>query len=186
MAAGFTVQIAGLPDLQRRYAAAGAIIEDELTIAMGRVVLATEAEMKAESPVASGALRQSIGSEVKPIAGGVRGAAGPGVQRGLAGTMKTYAQYVIGGRRPGKMPPILPIMDWVKVKTRYSDIFQIDVNDEAQVRRVAYAVARGIARRGVAPNDFMQRAVDTIRPAAEREFRAVPKKAAARITGGGR
>lgn len=186
MAAGFEVRIEGLPDLQRRYAEAGAVIEAELGIAMGRTVLAAEAEMKAEAPVASGALRQSIGSEVRPIAGGVEGVAGPGVSRGLSGTMKTYAQYVIGGRRPGSFPPIVPIMDWVKVKNRYTGIFGINSDDDAQVRRVAFAVARNIARRGIAPNDFMARAIETIRPAAEREFRAVPRRAALRITGGGR
>lgn len=65
------------------------------------------------------------------------------------------------GTRP-HFPPLRPIIDWVLVK-RFA-------TDEASARRVAYAVALGIAERGIAPRHFFRKAVGRAEPLIPREI----------------
>src|SRR5699024_10923295 len=52
---------------------------------------------------------------------------------------RDYTEYLVNGRRPGKIPPIAPILNWVQAKFGIS-------GQEAMSR--AYAVAYTIAEKG--------------------------------------
>jgi|GEM_PF-1040279 len=173
--ATLSMKIDDLERIARVYPDAGPIVIGQLDYAMKRSMAELERVMKDEAPAASGNLRVSIDNGVTPIVGGVRG---------QAGTSKNYAGWVVSGRRPGSMPPIQPIADWVKVKNRYSQIFSIDSDNEKDVLRVAYQVARAIARRGIPPNPFLERAATKALPKIEAEFNVVPKRIIAKVTGG--
>jgi len=64
-----------------------------------------------------------------------------------------YAPFVENGREPGKAPPLQSLMDWVKVK-------RIATGDR-NVRNVAWAIAKKIAREGVKPQPFVQPLIDS-------------------------
>jgi hypothetical protein len=73
-------------------------------------------------------------------------------------TIPSYHKYIEGGRRPGaKRPPIGVILKWVVRKLGPKD-----------ANRKAYAIANAIARRGIKPRPFMERAIrQTLDEAAE-------------------
>jgi len=52
---------------------------------------------------------------------------------------RDYTEYLVNGRRPGKIPPIAPILNWIQAKFGIS-------GQEAMSR--AYAVAYTIAEKG--------------------------------------
>lgn len=81
--------------------------------------------------VNSGAYVGSLATEVRGRALNLRGTLAPTVAHGI---------YVEHGRGPGKFPPRAPIELWVRRK--------MGVADDAEVRAVAFLVARAIARRG--------------------------------------
>ena len=51
-----------------------------------------------------------------------------------------YTEQLVFGRRGGSNPPIKPLMEWVKAKFR--------ISDEKQVRSIAFAVQKKIAKEG--------------------------------------
>lgn len=55
----------------------------------------------------------------------------------------SYAQYILGGRRPGRMPPVQAIAGWIAVKR----LFHLN----------PYVVARAIGRRGIKARRFFDR-----------------------------
>jgi len=58
------------------------------------------------------------------------------------GTPAEYAEPIEYGRRPGSMPPVAAIAEWVLSKPSFG------VSDEKEALRIAYPIARAIARRG--------------------------------------
>lgn len=63
---------------------------------------------------------------------------------------KDYWKYVDKGRRPGKKPPITPLVKWAKVKLGLS-------GDEAV--SAAFGIAENIKKRGVKPTDIFSNAI---------------------------
>jgi hypothetical protein len=139
----------------------------------GRVVL----EISQSTPraaVDTGDLRNSVNTT--PVSDG----AIVSVDAPQAGIMEN-------GRRPGKMPPLQPLMDWVRRhpkllkpftraarKSMRADIrsarrlvgaaFAKQGIDEAvsekAIRSAAFAIARGIAKNGIAPRHYFRKAWD--------------------------
>lgn len=65
-----------------------------------------------------------------------------------------YFKYVDEGRKPGKMPPIKPILKWVEMKGisigKYSD------------RQTAFIIARSIGKKGIKPLNIKNRLVSGV------------------------
>lgn len=58
-----------------------------------------------------------------------------------------YADVIEFGRVPGTMPPVDPIIGWVRRK--------LGVRSEAQARSIAFAIARAIKARGQDPAPYI-------------------------------
>lgn len=64
-----------------------------------------------------------------------------------------YGKFVDEGRRPGdKMPPIQPILEWIKVR-------RIRTPEYTQPQ-LAWAIAKSIAKRGIRPTPFIQNSIE--------------------------
>lgn len=65
-----------------------------------------------------------------------------------------YFKYVDEGRKPGKMPPIKPILKWVEMKGisigKYSD------------KQTAFIIARSIGKKGIKPLNIKNRLVSGV------------------------
>lgn len=77
----------------------------------------------------------------------------------LVRTMLTYGVYVDqgDGRKPGKMPPVRPLMDWIKQK-------KISVPRGLTTESFAFAIANKIAKKGTnpRPKPFIQPAINKV------------------------
>jgi len=61
-----------------------------------------------------------------------------------------YAEYVEFGRMPGQMPPPDALIKWVQRK--------LGVTNEAEAKRVSFAIAQAIKKRGIEPTPFLREA----------------------------
>jgi len=66
-----------------------------------------------------------------------------------------YADDVHFGRNPGTMPPPQALEKWVKRK--------LGVQGEAEIKRVAFNIARAIKRRGIQPTPYLLRAFEQVK-----------------------
>ena len=76
--------------------------------------------------------------------------------------VKDYFFVVNDGRRKGKMPPLNPILEWVKskpVRARGADGAFVK-NSEAMQRQLAYQIARKIKEDGTEPTYFFTEGVE--------------------------
>lgn len=64
-----------------------------------------------------------------------------------------YWKYVEYGRRPGKMPPIDAIEQWVKVKPVVPNAINGRIPD---TRQLAFLIARKIGREGIEPKNYLR------------------------------
>lgn len=78
------------------------------------------------------------------------------------GSALPYAPFVNYGRKPGKRPPIEPILKWIAMKP-------VDTGDK-DARSVAFAIAAAIGRKGVKPKLFFEKTVETMTPRVEEIF----------------
>lgn len=86
------------------------------------------------------------------------------------GPRASWAAYIMEvGRRPGsRMPPVEALVPWVQrhgrvasssLKTRKTRTRQI-YNSAAEIRGVAYLIARSIAKKGIKARRYMQQAAE--------------------------
>lgn len=61
-----------------------------------------------------------------------------------------YARYVEEGREPGKAPDPMSLLDWIRRKKITSD------NPKMDQWGLAYVIARSIARKGIAPQPYLE------------------------------
>jgi len=128
--------VEGLAKLTKKRLDSNKWMGDAVTKAMRQSGLAIQGEAAILAPVNTGALRQSITTEVDqrpPFALWVE--VGPTV---------TYGRYVEFGRKPGKMPPVAALEPWVRQKLKVSNPMA-----------VAFLIARKIAREGIDPQPFL-------------------------------
>jgi hypothetical protein len=123
-----------------------------------------QAEVVARTPVNTGALRGSIGTEIR------------GERLDLRGEVATsilYGEPVEYGRKPGKMPPVDAIEYWVIRKG-------IAGGDEA--RGVAFAIARAIGRRGTKGAHMFEEGFKAAEPRVDNLWRGLPGEIAQELT----
>lgn len=66
-----------------------------------------------------------------------------------------YGKFVDEGRRRGdKMPPIQPILEWIRVR-------RISTPEYTQPQ-LAWAIAKSIAKKGIRPTPFIQNSIDSV------------------------
>lgn len=171
----FRVDASELVEMGRSYAQAGPIFLEELAKARDRSMYLIEGKAKSLAPSSTGTLQRSITGQPRSIAGATGFAVGTGT---------TYARYVEEGRRPGSMPPVAPIRDWVVREARYGrKIKHLDIRDQAAVDRVTYLVRWRIFRRGIEPRPYLVPAFTENLPTVLREYRLVPARTLKRLRG---
>lgn len=70
----------------------------------------------------------------------------------------SYAESVEFGRNPGSMPPVDPLVKWVRRK--------LGVRNLQEAQSIAWAISKSIKKRGIAPVRFLRNAIE----ATEAEF----------------
>ena len=94
---------------------------------------------------ATSSLSQSIEPQIKGTQSGYR----------LTVLMQDYWQYVEEGRKPGKMPPIKNIYEWIRYKRPIQDKIQQSPDKIAATKSLAYVIARKIGQKGTKAQPFV-------------------------------
>ena len=90
-------------------------------------------------------------------------------------SLADYWKYVEYGRRPGKMPPVSAIENWIKVKQiiPHSMTLKSGKTVIPTIPQLSFLIARSIGRRGIAPKPLFQKSFE----AAKQQFIQVIKDA---------
>ena len=141
---------------------------DALKVLVDGQSIHLQGETKEHTPTgATGLLRESIHAQKVRVRNNV--------VKGGVFTAHPYAAAVEYGTRP-HMPPVAPIVPWVKVKFALSQ--------PEQAIQIAYAIARKISKRGTKPQKFMQQAADHVRPEFQQAFKTTMQRVIDRINRG--
>lgn len=151
-----SIRIEGLEELEALFAGSERIVHEELDRAMQRSTQRVRADVQRGTPVDTGRLRSSITQEIQ----------GRGAElRGVVGTNVKYAPFVEYGTRP-HWPPVSALEVWAR---RHGT--------------TAWAVARGIARRGTKARRMFERAFEKNVGWIKDEFDAVGERIVKRLAG---
>jgi hypothetical protein len=101
--------------------------------------------------VASGTLARSVQVQVQSTSNG---------NESLLIMMEEYGKYVQQGRKPGKFPPIKPLIQWIKDRN-------LKGRDKKTGRYIsdlsfAFGISRNIKKFGVRPADFVYLSIEDI------------------------
>ena len=90
-------------------------------------------------------------------------------------SLADYWKYVEYGRRPGKMPPVSAIENWINVKqiVPHSMTLKSGKTVIPTIPQLSFLIARSIGRRGIAPKPLFQKSFE----AAKQQFMQVIKDA---------
>ena len=90
-------------------------------------------------------------------------------------SLADYWKYVEYGRRPGKMPPVSAIENWINVKQiiPHSMTLKSGKTVIPTIPQLSFLIARSIGRRGIAPKPLFQKSFE----AAKQQFMQVIKDA---------
>ena len=90
-------------------------------------------------------------------------------------SLADYWKYVEYGRRPGKMPPVSAIENWINVKqiVPHSMTLKSGKTVIPTIPQLSFLIARSIGRRGIAPKPLFQKSFE----AAKQQFIQVIKDA---------
>ena len=110
-----------------------------------QVVAQAKANLRQKNKFATGELYESISYEVDP-------------KGGVIFYYEDYGEYVESGRRPGKMPPVGPLIRWAKIKGlgQFRDKKGRFISNEQR----GWAIAFGIKKNGIKAFPFYQDAID--------------------------
>lgn len=164
MATTLDIRLDGGETLLRALQQAPDIVNQELVGFAHAAVPYLESEVKDRTPAAHGVLRASIAGSVGSVASGVLG---------VVGTAQPYAVPVELGSKP-HFPPVQALEDWVQIKLGARG---------AEVRRIAWLVARKIAARGTEGAFMFRDAFAAAQPELTRQFDAAVGRIAQRIGG---
>lgn len=83
-------------------------------------------------------------------------------------SLADYWKYVEYGRRPGKMPPVSAIENWINVKQIIPHSMTLKSGKPVipTIPQLSFLIARSIGRRGIQPRPFFKQSFET----AKREF----------------
>ncbi len=148
------------------------ILIPHLNRGMKQTTLHIRGEMVKEAPTgADGELRRAVK--------GVVGPANPVISWVGTGSSVFYAPFVAAGRKAGgKFPPFGPdssLARWVRLVQR---------PPVEQLRSRTFLLARKIAKRGIDPNPYHERAKVNSRPGLRRIWRGVNRRIARQIATG--
>ena len=90
-------------------------------------------------------------------------------------SLEEYWRYIEYGRRPGKMPPISAIENWIKVKQILPRPLTLKSGKSVvpTIPQLSFLIARKIGRDGIRPRPFFKQSFEE----AKREFLEVIKDA---------
>lgn len=90
-------------------------------------------------------------------------------------SLADYWKYVEYGRRPGKMPPVSAIENWIKVKQiiPHSMTLKSGKTVIPTIPQLSFLIARSIGRRGIPPKPLFKKSFE----AAKKQFIQVIKDA---------
>ncbi|PHS70532.1 MAG: hypothetical protein COB22_07860 [Cycloclasticus sp.] len=117
------------------------VVGREVSNAVLRAAIETGDKIKANAPKAFSTLTNSVKAD-RISAFEYR--VGPHVN---------YAESVERGRKPGNMPPITDLSQWVKRK--------LGLSDPKRIKAVSWAIAKKIARQGTKAQPFVQPVIDS-------------------------
>lgn len=162
-----TISISGLDVIARGLRTAPEFTRQVLTATMTEATLLAQREWQENMPRgASGITAQSITSDVASTPAGVLG---------IVGSSQASALFVELGTRP-HMPPVAAMVPWVKAV--------LGIADPKEIKRVAFLVARKIARRGTPAQRPMSRAVEATQGQIVALFEAAAARIANHLAGG--
>lgn len=161
--AGLTLTLTGAEQLRQALSRAPEVVRQELSVFMHAATQHLRSEVIDRTPAAMGTLRASIHASVE-------GSMADGML-GVVGTSQPYALPVELGTKP-HMPPVQALEDWVRQKLGLQG---------AEVRRVAYLVARKISKVGTKGHFMFRGAFDDNAAEVQRQFDATVSRIAARI-----
>ena len=90
-------------------------------------------------------------------------------------SLADYWKYIEYGRRPGKMPPVSAIENWINVKqiVPHSMTLKSGKTVIPTIPQLSFLIARSIGRRGIAPKPLFKNSFE----AAKKQFIQVIKDA---------
>lgn len=90
-------------------------------------------------------------------------------------SLENYWRYIEYGRRPGKMPPVSAIENWINVKQiiPHSMTLKSGKTVIPTIPQLSFLIARSIGRRGIAPKPLFKNSFE----AAKQQFIQVIKDA---------
>ena len=90
-------------------------------------------------------------------------------------SLADYWKYIEYGRRPGKMPPVSAIENWINVKQiiPHSMTLKSGKTVIPTIPQLSFLIARSIGRRGIVPKPLFQKSFE----AAKQQFMQVIKDA---------
>lgn len=97
-----------------------------------------------------------------------------GEYQALLNIEEYYANVEYGRGKNKKQPPYKSILSWVNTRK---------IGEAKKRKSIAFAISRSIARRGIPPTHYMQKAVDTVFPKYEDAIRGVGEAAALTLIG---
>jgi hypothetical protein len=154
-----------LAQLQAAFRQAPQVTISTMLGAMTEATLLLEREAKELMPAASGMTRASIASDAFTTPVGVIG---------ITASNQPAAAFVELGTRP-HMPPIAPIQRWVQDRLGLTG---------AEGKRVAWLVARKIARQGTKPQKIFERTLAANEGQIVRIFEGAVQRLANHLTAG--
>ena len=158
----YEIEASDLARLQAAFAKNPAVVREEMLRAVTEADLLTTREAIDRMPVGAGGASGLKGSVFHVEQATESGALG------VVSSPLAYALPVEVGTRP-HMPPVEPLVDWVKVK--------FGISEETTARGIAFAIARKIAVRGTKA----QRPFGLTFQAVESQVRGIFEAAGARI-----
>ena len=75
-------------------------------------------------------------------------------------SMLDYFEFVDEGRKPGRMPPTRPILDWLKYPN-VKDKIGVSGLEDSKLQGLAFAIARKIGREGTKGTDFYTNVINS-------------------------
>ena len=137
-----TINIQGLAAMQQAMRQVPDVARRELLAACWQAAMLLQREWSDRTPRVTGALAGSIKADAS---------ATPTGAFGRVASSSPVAQFVELGTRP-HMPPVSALVPWVRAV--------LGIQEPKELERVAYLVARKIARCGTPAQRLMQQAVD--------------------------